>query len=169
VKILVAGIGNIFFGDDGFGVAVAGRLARRPMPDGVVAADFGIRGVHLAYELLGGYDVLVLVDAVPLGEPPGTIAVIEPDLSDLTPTDDDLEPAVDAHSMSPSVVLRALVGLGGSVGRVVVIGCQPGVLTGGIGLSPPVAAAVELAVDTVADVLHELGVTETILEEESCA
>ena len=170
MKILVAGIGNIFFGDDGFGVEVAGRLARRPMPAGVLVADFGIRGVHLAYELLGGYDALVLVDAVPLAEPPGTIAVIEPDLSDLTPTDDDLEPALDAHSMNPSVVLRTLAGLGGSVGRVVVIGCQPGVLTDGIGLSPPVAAAVEPALDAVIDVLQELCVTETIVEEEeSCA
>jgi hydrogenase maturation protease len=164
VKILVAGIGNIFLGDDGFGVEVADRLAGRPMPEGVLVADFGIRGVHLAYELLGGYDALVLVDAVPLGEPPGTIAVIEPDLSDLALTDDDLEPALDAHSMSPAVVLRTLVGLGGSVGRVIVIGCQPAVLTEGIGLSEPVTAAIEAALDAVDDVVLELCVRE---EEES--
>ena len=78
-RVLVAGIGNIFLGDDGFGVEVASRLAARPLPDGVRVEDFGIRGVHLAYELLDGYDVLVLVDAVPIGEAPGTVAVIEPD------------------------------------------------------------------------------------------
>jgi hydrogenase maturation protease len=159
VKVLVAGIGNLFLGDDGFGVEVAGRLTRRPMPEGVLVADFGIRGVHLAYELLGGYDALVLVDAVPLGEPPGTIAVIEPDLSKLAPVGD-LEPALDAHSMSPAVVLTTLAGLGGRVGRVIVIGCQPAVLTEGIGLSEPVAAAVEAAVDVVADVVHGLCVRE---------
>jgi len=164
VKILVAGIGNIFLGDDGFGVEVAGRLARRPMPEGVVVADFGIRGVHLAYELLGGYDAVVLVDAVPLGEPPGTIAVIEPDLSDLAPADDDLEPALDAHSMSPAAVLRTLAGLGGSAGRALVVGCQPAVLSEGIGLSEPVATAVEAALDAIDAAVQELCVRE---EEES--
>ena len=79
-RVLVAGIGNIFLGDDGFGVEVADRLAGRTLPDGVQVADFGIRGVHLAYELLDGYDALVLVDAVPMGEPPGTVAIIEPEL-----------------------------------------------------------------------------------------
>jgi hydrogenase maturation protease len=164
VKVLVAGIGNLFLGDDGFGVEVVGRLARRPMPEGVLVADFGIRGVHLAFELLGGYDALVLVDAVPLEEAPGTIAVIEADLSDLAPADDDLEPALDAHSMSPALVLRTLAGLGGTVDRVVVIGCQPAVLTEGIGLSEPVAAAAEAALDVVDAVVHELCVRE---EEES--
>ena len=80
MKVLVAGIGNIFLGDDGFGVEVAARSAgRADLPDGVRAEDFGIRGVHLAYELLDGYDALVLIDAVPMGEPPGTVALIEPD------------------------------------------------------------------------------------------
>ena len=80
--ILVAGIGNIFLTDDGFGVEVASRLARQSLPPGVRVADFGIRGVHLAYELLDGYDGLILIDAVPMGEPPGTLAVIEPDADD---------------------------------------------------------------------------------------
>ena len=79
--VLVAGIGNIFLADDGFGVEVAQRLRRPALPDGVRVEDFGIRGVHLAYELLDGYDALVLVDAVPMGEPPGTVAVIEPELA----------------------------------------------------------------------------------------
>ena len=79
--MLIAGVGNIFLGDDGFGVEVANRLAGQRMPDGVRVADFGIRGVHLAYELLDGYDALVLVDALPMGEAPGTLAVVEPDPS----------------------------------------------------------------------------------------
>ena len=75
---LVAGIGNLFLSDDAFGVEVSQRLSRRALPDGVRVEDFGIRGIHLAYELLDGYDTLILVDAVPMGEPPGTLAVIEP-------------------------------------------------------------------------------------------
>jgi hydrogenase maturation protease len=78
-RILVAGVGNVFRGDDGFGVAVARRLAHEPLPPGVELRDYGVRGVHLAYELLDGYDLLVLVDAVTRGSPPGTLYVIEPD------------------------------------------------------------------------------------------
>ena len=87
-RVLVAGIGNIFLGDDGFGVEVAQRLLTRPVPDGVRVEDFGIRGVHLAYELLDGYETLVLVDAVPMGEAPGTVALLEPEISELEPGDD---------------------------------------------------------------------------------
>ena len=112
--VLVAGVGNIFLRDDGFGVEVASRLATRPMPEGVRVVDFGIRGLHLAYELLDGYDALVLVDAMPMGEPPGTVAVVEPDI-DVTGSD---VVAVDAHGMDPATVLATLSGLGGSVGRV---------------------------------------------------
>ena len=78
-RVLVAGIGNIFLSDDAFGVEVAHRLSGRALPDGVRVEDYGIRGMHLAYDLLEGYDALVLVDAVPMGEPPGTLAVIEPE------------------------------------------------------------------------------------------
>jgi hydrogenase maturation protease len=166
MKTLVAGIGNIFLGDDGFGVEVADRLAARPVPLGVQVADFGIRGVHLAYELLGGYDALVLVDAVPMGEEPGTIAVIEPDVAALAAGREDVAPTMDAHSMSPAVVLSMLAGLGGEVGRVIVVGCQPATAEEGIGLSPEVASAVEPAVDAVFDVLIELLATE---QEESRA
>ena len=105
MKILVAGIGNIFLGDDGFGVEVAARLAGAELPEGVRVEDFGIRGVHLAYELLDGYDALVLVDAVPMGEPPGTVAIIEPDPVEPTWANP-AAPAMDAHSMNPAVVLR---------------------------------------------------------------
>ncbi len=154
-RTLVAGIGNIFFGDDGFGVAVADHLARQRMPEGARVEDFGIRGVHLAYELLDGYDVLVLVDAVALeGDPPGTLALLEIDAPDplATPTDR-VRPVVDAHTMSPDVVLELLAGLGGTVGRVYVVGCQPGTLDDGIGLSTPVAKAVDAATRMVHDLL----------------
>jgi hydrogenase maturation protease len=144
--VLVAGIGNIFLSDDGFGVEVANRLAAVPMPAGVRVADFGVRGVHLAYELLDGYDRLVLVDAVPMGEAPGTLAVIQPISAGIPGADGDI-PVVDAHSMSPDVVLATLSRLGGSVEEIYIVGCQPASLDEGIGLSPSVASAVEGAMD----------------------
>ncbi|MCU1494964.1 MAG: hupD1 [Acidimicrobiaceae bacterium] len=159
-RVLVAGIGNIFLGDDGFGVEVASRLALRSLPQGVRVADFGIRGVHLAYELLEGYDALVLVDAVAMREPPGTVEVIEPARESARPGEDldDRAPVVDAHGMSPDVVLALLARLGGAVERIYVVGCQPASLSEGIGLSPPVAAAVEgateLCVQLVADIVQ---------------
>ena len=111
MKVLAAGIGNVFFGDDGFGVEVADRMACTPLPDGVRLHDYGIRGIHLAYELLDGYDALVLIDALPMGEEPGTVAVLEVD------PDDVVAPStMDAHSMSPATVLGLLAGLGGTVG-----------------------------------------------------
>jgi hydrogenase maturation protease len=162
-RTLVAGIGNVFFSDDAFGVEVAHRLAGRPAPHGVRFEDYGIRGIHLAYELLEGYDTLVLIDAVPMGEPPGTLAVIEPEvpaqLSDAggRPVAGGVHgngegadaglPPVDAHTMSPDIVLATLARLGGSVGRIVIVGCQPAELKEGMGLSPAVAAAVDAAAD----------------------
>jgi hydrogenase maturation protease len=158
VKILVAGIGNIFLGDDGFGVEVVGRMNGRALPDGVSVADYGIRGVHLAYELLDGYDALILIDAMPMGQAPGTVAIIEPDLLAGDDGDDGPGPAMDAHSMSPAVVLATLASLGGEVGRVLVVGCEPSVIEEGIGLSAPVSAAVDSAVEAVYAALTELGV-----------
>ncbi|MGH9303299.1 MAG: hydrogenase maturation protease [Acidimicrobiales bacterium] len=151
--VLIAGTGNVFLGDDGFGVEVARRLSERKLADGVLVRDFGIRGVHLAYELLDGYDGLVLVDAAPLGEePPGTLAVIE--ASEDVPEG----PAspLDAHSMSPEVVLGTLRRLGGSVPKVAVVGCQPASLEEGIGLSPAVEAAVDRAVELCAQIATEM-------------
>ena len=164
-KVLVAGIGNIFLGDDGFGVEVAQPLGRPRVPAGVRVGDFGIRGVHLAYELLDGYDALVLVDARADGEPPGTVAVLEPDMA-RAGADSDASAAVDAHSMNPAVVLDMLAGDGRRVDRVLVVGCQPAVLDEGIGLSPPVAAAVDRAVEAVLDALAELGVAQRATERE---
>ena len=164
---LVAGIGNVFLSDDAFGVEVAQRLAERPLPEGVRAEDYGIRGIHLAYELLEGYDTLVLVDAVPLGQAPGTLAVIEPknDASASAGTeggasgvnevpDPTAVPMVDAHTMGPDVVLATLARLGGSVGRIVIVGCQPAELREGMGLSPAVAAVVDDAADLCVEVLE---------------
>jgi hydrogenase maturation protease len=154
--VLVAGIGNMLLSDDGFGVEVAKRLSARAVPAGVRVADFGIRGVHLAYELLDGYHSLVLVDAVPMGEPPGTVAVIEADAPGSVAAGDDAAPVVDAHSMSPEVVLATLAHLGGSVERTYVVGCQPASLDEGIGLTPPVEAAVDGAVDLCCQLLDEI-------------
>jgi len=117
----------------------------------VTVADFGIRGVHLAYELLEGYDALVLIDAMPLGEEPaGTVVTFEPDVDSIDAT------SVDAHSMSPAVVLGLLNGMGGTVPKVVVIGCQPQSIDEGIGLSEPVSAAVAPAVDALHQVLADI-------------
>jgi hydrogenase maturation protease len=157
--VLVAGIGNIFRSDDGFGVEVAQRLAGRELPAGVRVEDFGIRGVHLAYELLEGYDALVIVDAVPMGEPPGTLVIMEPE-RERSPAAPE-PPIIDAHTMSPTVVLSTLSRLGGRVARCYVLGCQPATLEEGMGLSAPVAAAVEPAADLcrqlVADILEPAG------------
>lgn len=153
-RVLVAGIGNIFCADDGFGVEVARRLAAMPLPDRVKVADFGIRGVHLAYEMLdGGYDQVILVDALPQDEAPGTIAVVEPEL---TPGDPD-EAAVtwNAHAMHPAAVLRLTQQIGGRLPHVLVVGCQPGRLDEDIGLSPAVAAAVDEAARIVLGLVEE--------------
>jgi hydrogenase maturation protease len=153
VRAMVAGIGNVFLGDDGFGVAVAQRLAGHEVPDGVRVADVGIRGLHLAYDLLDGCELLVLVDAVPLGEAPGTVAVIEVDPDDVALPGQDPVASLDAHTMSPVAVLGTLRAMGGRVDRVLVVGCEPATLEGGIGLSPPVAAAVDRAAEVVVEVL----------------
>lgn len=150
-RILVAGIGNVFLADDGFGVEVVRRLDGVELPQLVDVTDYGIRGVHLAYDLLDGrHDVLILVDAIPLGEEPGTLGVIEVDLDDPGWTlthDDALEaPAADAHGMDPESVLRLLVSLGGRVDRILVVGCQPDALEERMELSAPVLAAVDEAV-----------------------
>lgn len=157
-KVLVAGVGNVFKSDDGFGVEVADRLkARGGLPAGVEVEDFGIRGVHLAYQLLDGYAGLLLVDAVHRDGPPGTLYRLEHTLAEREPG----AAAVDAHDMSPDVVLgllrdlAAATGVERPVGRVLVLGCEPQTLDDGIGLSPPVAAAVEPAL-AVADELVAL-------------
>ena len=154
--VLVAGIGNIFQTDDAFGVEVAQRLATRTLPPGARVEDFGIRGVHLAYELLEGYDGLVLIDAIPLGEPAGTLAVIAPEVRPEPMTGDDMAPVVDAHTMNPEVVLTTLARLGGSVENIFIVGCQPANLQEGMGLTAAVAAAVDEAVEMCCQLVSEI-------------
>jgi hydrogenase maturation protease len=146
-EVLVAGVGNLFRGDDGFGPEVVRRLTG--LPAGVRAVDYGIRGMHLAYDLLDGYDALVVVDAVP-GGPPGTVTVRRVGPDDLgTGT-------FDAHGMDPVAVLANLDRLGGTLPPTYVVGCRVVTVAEGIGLSPPVAAAVPDAVAAVHAVLGRL-------------
>ncbi|GAA4240988.1 hydrogenase maturation protease [Actinomadura meridiana] len=151
-RVLVAGIGNVFLGDDGFGVEVVRRVDAGALPPNVDVVDYGIRGVHLAYELLDGrHRTLIMVDAVPLDGPPGTLAVIEPDPG----ADLGEGPAVDGHGMNPVAVLRLLRHLGGDVGRVLVVGCRPDTVAEGMELSKPVRAAVDEAVRLVTELARE--------------
>jgi len=150
-SILIAGIGNIFFADDGFGVEVAGRLVKHPFPSGVRVADFGIRGFDLAYALMDGYETTILVDAYPGGGAPGTLFVVEPELADFHPSPK--HPAViEPHGMNPINVLRMATNMGGQLKRILIVGCVPATLgpeEGQMGLSAPVAAAVDEAVKLV--------------------
>jgi hydrogenase maturation protease len=153
-KILVAGIGNIFLGDDGFGVEVAGRLAQQTFPPGVRVTDFGIRGFDLAYALMEGYETTILVDAYPGEGQPGTIFVVEPDIAELNSCEvrQDENVAVDGHAMNPLNVLRMAVSMGGQLKRVLLVGCVPETLgpeEGQMGLSAAVAAAADEAIKLV--------------------
>jgi hydrogenase maturation protease len=201
--MLVAGIGNIFLSDDGFGVEVVSRLAGAALPDEVRVTDYGIRGMHLAYDLASGYDSAILIDAAPRGQAPGTVYVIEPDLSPGRQADDSCpvgmargistghpqrgpdapeadgvggsdvadeaggvaggaggglaaSPFFDAHGMQPDVVFSMLDQLSGPrPGRILVVGCEPATVEYGMGLSEPVAAAVDEAVRVVLDLVAE--------------
>ena len=146
-RVLVAGVGNIFLGDDGFGPEVVRRLADRPLPPDVRVVDYGIRGMHLAYDLLDGVDLLVLVDAAPRGGRPGEVVLLEVGAGHLGGGD------FDAHGMEPTAMLASLGCLGGTLPRTYVVGCEPADTSEGIGLSPPVGAAVDGAVETVAGLL----------------
>jgi hydrogenase maturation protease len=152
--VLVAGIGNLFLGDDGFGPEVARRLAAAdrgdPVPDGVRVVDYGIRGMHLAYDLLDGVGALVLVDALPGDAPPGTLTVLEVGPDDLG------DGEFDAHGMDPVAVLASLEAMGGRLPPTYVVGCRPADLSEGIGLSEPVAQAVGEAVVTVRRLVDEI-------------
>lgn len=153
-RVLIAGIGNIFLGDDGFGVEVVQRLTSRKLPEWVKVADFGIRGMHLAYELLdGGYDTTILVDATPQGDAPGTVYLIEPDFGPAGSGGDANGIPADAHGMHPGAVFSMLRALGGVPGRVLIVGCEPAGIEEGIGLSASVEAAVDEAIALIIDVL----------------
>jgi len=162
---LIAGVGNIFLGDDGFGVEVAQRLAGRELPAGVQVADFGIRGVHLAYELVDkGYESTILVDATPRGGEPGTVYLIEPDLNGDAAPEGGTDLA-DAHEMDPRAVFGLVRTLGGSPGKILVVGCEPACIEDAMGLSEPVAAAVEEAITLI---LGLVGSTSNRKETSSC-
>ena len=150
-RVMVAGVGNIFLADDGFGVEVARRLGGETFPSGVEVEDYGIRGMHLAFQLLEGYDTLILIDAVQRGDRPGTIYVIEPDLER-----EPVNPATDAHTMNPEAVLATLAALGGRVRRVLVVGCEPAELVERIGLSEVVSRAIDDAMSLVRELINEV-------------
>ena len=155
-QILVAGIGNAWLGDDGFGGEVVKRLEARELPSGVTVADFGIGGLDLAYEVMRGYDGLVLVDISRQGGEPGTLYVMEPDEQDIAAGIEDGE-LLDPHGMDPQTVLRFVRAVGGWPGKVVVIACEPAeVEEMGIGLSAGVSAAVDHAAELVATTIEEL-------------
>ena len=156
-RILVAGIGNIFLGDDAFGVEVVRRLATCELPANVRVSDFGIRGFDLAYALLDGYDATILVDACPRGEPAGTLYVIELDVNNLGGPEQQV--AVEAHSMNPLNVLRLAVSLGGPLERVLLLGCEPSTLgaeEGHMGLSEPIEAVIDAAVKLVQSLVNKI-------------
>jgi hydrogenase maturation protease len=157
-KILIAGIGNIFLGDDGFGCVVAERLSRRPLPDGVRVIDFGVRGLDLAYALTDGYDATILIDAVHRDGSPGALYVIEPDLSE--PNELGARAVmIEAHAMNPMRALYLARSLNGELARILLVGCEPatfGPEEGQMGLSETVEAAVGGAVEMVESLVAEI-------------
>jgi hydrogenase maturation protease len=157
-SILVAGIGNIFLGDDAFGVEVARRLGAHGLPPGVRVTDFGIRGLDLAYALMDGSDFTILVDTCSRGGSPGDIYLIEAETDNLNretvPT-----PAIDAHSMNPMNVIRMAQSMGGPLNKILILGCEPqtfGPEEGHMGLSEPVAEAVERAIPLIESVVNRI-------------
>ena len=146
-RTLIAGIGNIFLGDDAFGVEVAQRLAFRPLPTGIRVVDFGIRGIDLTYALLENYDRVILVDAVQRGGKPGTMYIIEPLLESVG--------AMQTHEMAPAKALAAAKAMGAALTNVVLVGCEPESFGSEekpqMGLSRAVEAAVQEAVALIED------------------
>jgi hydrogenase maturation protease len=145
-------------GDDAFGVEVARQLAQRELPPEVRVGDFGIRGFDLAYALQDGYETTILVDAYPRGDRPGTVYLVEPDLAALGPEQAE-GGDIDAHGMDPVKILRLAATMGGSLKRVLLVGCEPATLgpeEGLMGLSDPVAAAVSEAVELVESVIKRI-------------
>ncbi len=164
-RILIACIGNIFLGDDGFGVEVAKRLIGRKYREGVQVIDFGIRGIELAYTLLDDYDTLVLVDTTPRGGTPGTLYLIEPDLRSMVPEKgaEAGRVALDTHSMDPVKVLAFARFLGAQTIHTLIVGCEPATIIIGedgadlqVGLSEPVQASIDEAVKMIDSLVEEM-------------
>jgi hydrogenase maturation protease len=162
-RMLIAGIGNIFLGDDAFGPEVARRLAAEDLPGWVRVADYGISGMHLAYDLADGYDTAILIDAAPRGGQPGTVTVLDVAAEHRRDLAADVGPVAasrlfDAHGMQPDVVLGVLDMLGaGGKARILVVGCEPASVDYEMELSEPVAKAVDEAVRVVLGLVAEAG------------
>jgi hydrogenase maturation protease len=155
-QILIAGIGNAWMRDDGFGGQVAKHLSERQLPAEVAVFDFGTGGLDLAYEVMRGYDALVLVDISRQGGEPGTLYVMEADEEDVDAGIEDGQ-VINPHGMDPQTVLRFVKTLGAWPGKVVVVACEPAVVEEmGFGLSDEVASAVDRAVDVVLETTAEL-------------
>jgi hydrogenase maturation protease len=155
-SILVAGVGNAWLRDDGFGGAVAEALSKGALPDGVEVMDFGSGGLDLAYEVMRGYDALILIDVSRQGGEPGTLYVMEASEDDVESGIEDGQ-VIDPHGMDPQTVLRFVKTVGGWPGRVMVVACEPEVVEDvGFGLSDSVGASVEKAVDVVRETIAEL-------------
>jgi hydrogenase maturation protease len=146
--VLIAGVGNVFFGDDGFGVEVARRLARESWPSGVVVGEYGIRTVHLAYELLDHVDVFVAADAMPRGGAPGTLYLLEPDLDEASQATN-----ADVHGMSLPAVFGIVRSMGGTMPRALIVGCEPEDLSERMGLGACVQNAVEPAMQMIREIV----------------
>ncbi|BAX92978.1 hydrogenase maturation protease [Mycobacterium shigaense] len=163
-RILVAGIGNIFLGDDGFGSEVIRNAAIPPHDSNVRVTDYGISGMHLAYDLLDEWDGLVLVDAVPSRGRPGTLHVFQADHE--TNESDSAAWVLDSHSMDPAAVFASLRALGGTPPYTVVVGCEAGCVEEGIGLTEPVAQAVPRAARAVEEIVAALQTSCAAMREE---
>jgi hydrogenase maturation protease len=157
-RVLIAGVGNVFLGDDGFGVEVVKRLAGRELPGDVEVKDFGIRGMDLVYALQDDYEVVIFVDATPRGEEPGTVYLLEPEI------EKDGEMVLDTHGMDPVKVIKFARALGAKPTRTLVVGCEPQVVISGedyeemlMDLSEPVRAAVEEAAKLIGSLVEEVG------------
>ncbi len=151
-SILIAGVGNIFLGDDAFGVEVAQHLTTRSLPAGVSVVDYGIRGFDLAYALLDPWDAVIIVDAMSRGGSPGTLYTVEPDLGSIA-NNHSADMAMNPHGMDPVRVLNLASSLGKIIARVYVVGCEPAdfgdELEGRMGLSPHLQSLVAEASDMV--------------------
>jgi hydrogenase maturation protease len=159
-RILIAGIGNIFLGDDAFGVEVARRLSRQELPNEVKVVDFGIRGLDLAYSLLDGHDAVILVDAAPRGGPAGTLYVLELSPPDNAHAEGRDGISIDTHNLDPAKVLRMVSMMGGKLDRILLVGCEPSPLGESeemrLAMSEPVRAAVDQAIPLIMSLTNRL-------------
>ncbi|HEY7328936.1 MAG TPA: hydrogenase maturation protease [Gemmataceae bacterium] len=154
-RLLIAGIGNIFFGDDAFGVEVAQRLAQRQMPQEVRVIDFGIRGIDLTYALLDGYEFVILVDALPRGGTPGRLYVLEPDFADNTEYSD-AGTLIEMHRLDPVRVLHLAAEMGARVKCLLLVGCEPETSGNDEGMQDGLSDIVRLAVDQAIPLIESL-------------